>query len=362
MAAAITAATRAPEKRILILEKNDRPGRKLRATGNGRCNLTNTACPGYEETIAFFRSIGVQTRVEQEGRVYPISGDAADVVSALTARVKRLGVEILCGTSCEKVQKVGGGFAVDFVQAEKLLIAAGGKAAPHFGTVGDGTRLAKSLGLSVTRLAPALTGVETKEDLKPLAGVRTEAEVTLLQSGREVFREAGEVQFAEYGISGICVMNLSRYLKIPPGKSLADGFDDYEIRIDLLPGRSPEEAEDLIRQQKAAGLEGADIFRSIVKKPIASRLWEEACGQSGRLAGSLQDFRLHPKGLRGWKQAQVTAGGVEYSEINRDTMEAFSVPGLFLAGEVLDYDGPCGGWNLQHAWESGMTAGKGMTR
>ena len=105
MTAAITAAVRAPEKRILIIEKNDRLGRKLRATGNGRCNLTNTACPGYEETIAFFREIGVQTRVEQEGRVYPLSGDAADVVEALAARVKRLGIEVICGTACEKVTK-----------------------------------------------------------------------------------------------------------------------------------------------------------------------------------------------------------------------------------------------------------------
>lgn len=362
MTAAITAAVRAPEKRILIIEKNDRLGRKLRATGNGRCNLTNTACPGYEETIAFFREIGVQTRVEQEGRVYPLSGDAADVVEALTARVKRLGIEVICGTACEKVTKTEEGFALDFVKSRKLLIAAGGKAAPAFGTTGDGTRIAKSLGLSVTRLAPALTGVETKEDLKSLAGVRTEAEVTLLREGREVFREPGEVQFAEYGISGICVMNLSRHLTIAPGKSLADGFDDYEIQIDLLPGRTPAEAEALIEQQKQAGLEGADLFRSIVKAPIAARLWQEACGQSGRLAESLQNFRLHPKGLRGWKQAQVTKGGVEYTEVDTSTMEAVSCPGLYLAGEVMDYDGPCGGWNLQHAWESGMTAGRGMTR
>ena len=214
MTAAITAAVRAPEKRILIIEKNDRLGRKLRATGNGRCNLTNTACPGYEETIAFFRAIGGQTRVEQEGRVYPLSGDAADVVEALAARVKRLGIEVICGTACEKVTKTEEGFALDFVKCRKLLIAAGGKAAPAFGTTGDGTRIAKSLGLSVTRLAPALTGVETKEDLKSLAGIRTEAEVTLFQEGREVFREPGEVQFAEYGISGICVMNLSRHLPI----------------------------------------------------------------------------------------------------------------------------------------------------
>ena len=370
MAAAIPAAAGAPGSSVVILEKGDRPGRKIRASGNGRCNLTNTACARSREVRAFFRSIGVQTTEEREGRVYPSSFDAADVAEALSERCRALGVEIRCGTACETVERISGGFAVGFVQGKKkgtlkcrkLLLATGGKAAPQLGTTGDGYRLAGKLGISVTRLAPSLTAVEIVSGNRDLAGVRADAEVSLYYRGREYFRERGEVQFTEYGISGICVFNLSRKLVLPAGERLEGGFREYEIRIDLLPSLSFEEAKQLIQEQMEAGLTGPAILRSIVRKPLAERIWKEAGEDPKKIAGICKAFRMRPSGLRGWKYAQVTRGGVPYSEVNEETMECIRVPGLYLAGELMDSDGPCGGWNLQHAWESGIRAGKGMIR
>lgn len=385
MAAAVEAADREPGCAIVLLEKKNEPGRKLLATGNGRCNLTNESCPGALETKKFFARLGVLTRTEEEGRVYPRSGDAADVRDALAEAVRIRGVECRTDAAVTDVTPLsGGGFMIHYrcggaeetVRADLVLLAAGGKAGPAFGTTGDGAVFARKLGLSVTRLAPALTGVETREDVSAVSGVRQEAVVTL-NCGAErtaLFSERGEVQFTDYGISGICVFNMTREMTIPEGRSLKDGLSGYEIAMDFIP--EIRGAEALLRERagaiEKAGLdpfENGRLLRSIVRAPLADEVLRRAAraaGAGGRgavlcaAAEELRNFTVHPVRLRGWQYAQVTKGGVRLSEVDPETMEAVLVPGLYLSGEILDHEGPCGGYNLQFAWETGLRAGRAM--
>ena len=287
------------------MEKMDRLGRKLKATGNGRCNLTNINAEGCREVQAFFGHLGVVTRVEDGGRVYPYSGDAADVVGALIDRIALLDVQVLTNTEVRNVQytdpAAGHSRAkVNFqlrcvcgtqdvtIEADQLLIAMGGKAAPQFGTCGDGTKMARSLGLEVTRLAPALTGIETVEDVESMAGVRVWANTALYYNKKKIAEEAGEVQFNDYGISGICVMNLSSRIELADGASVQDGFRDYRIELDLLPelegAADAAEAAGLIRHQmETQGVREvtSQALRSILRKPLA----EAVAGIRSRRAG-----------------------------------------------------------------------------
>lgn len=359
MAAAVTAARIIGGEHVIVLEKLDEPGHKILATGNGRCNLTNTSCSHAEETRQFFRELGVFTREEEDGRVYPWCGDARAVQQALLQELKRLHVQLICGAEVTKAEAQGDSFIVSFrggrISARQLLLSCGGKAGPKMGTTGDGARLARRLSLDVTPLAPALTAMEVYEDVRKLKGVRAKAVVTLQYQGEKIAEENGEVQFTAYGISGICVFNLSRKMLLPPGKKLQGGFDDYTVEIDL--------AGDLLigngdfQQMKKDSLLP---LASIVRQPLAEEIYRQAEGNPERCAHLLRHFTLHPKGLKGWDMAQVTRGGIRLSELDPHTMEAVSVPGLYAAGEIQDWDGPCSGFNLQHAWETGILAGRAM--
>lgn len=364
MAAAVTAGERAPGARILVLEKKEEPGKKILATGNGRCNLSNRNCPGFPEIRSFFRHLGILTR-EEEGRIYPYTEDARDVRDALKDRMDQLGVECITGAAVTGIRppEPGKPFRITWkggeTHADQVLLAAGGKAGPAFGTTGDGGKLAGSMGHRVTRLAPVLSAVETKEDLSRAAGVRTPAEVGVWSAEDPVFRERGELQITKYGISGIVVFNASRCLTIPEGKNLRNGFDDYTIRVDLAPDMKPEQVRTMLTEEKALRPDRTPL-RVLLRRNLADFLWEQAGERVSEAAELLKNWPLHPKGVKGWDFAQVTKGGVPENEVDRTTMQSVFVPGLYLAGEVLDYDGPCGGYNLQHAWETGIRAGRAM--
>lgn len=378
LAAAVSAAEQ-KQGRVLILEKKQMPGKKIAASGNGRCNLTNRKCSGALETLDFFASLGVFTYTDGEGRVYPNSNQAKDVVYALVRAAKSLGVELKTECTVEKILPLSGrgGFQVRYkggtLEAKKVLLACGGKAGPQFGTSGDGYGLAKALGHKVTRLAPILTGLETRENLKQLKGVRAMARVGLRKDGKLMAEETGEVQFNEDGISGICVMNLSRQVKLEPGETFAEGIARYQICFDFLPEMDWEETLVLLRRrQNIMELAVEDLFLSIVPSKLKQVLAEKsglACGTQAALlsegevesaARILKSWTLSLSGVKGWNYAQCTSGGIPFGEVNGDTMESRLIPGLYFSGEILDFDGPCGGFNLQHAWETGRKAGKAM--
>lgn len=370
LACAAEAAKLVPGISIFIVEKNDVLGRKILSTGNGRCNLSNVACPGHEKVLRFFDSIGVITRTDGEGRIYPYSEDAKDVADALTDAVIKSGADIMTGavcTSCSydeeehlyetqiSVKGDDGKQQKEFsIISKRVLLSAGGKAAPKLGTTGDGYRIARKFYHTVTKLAPALTAVETHEDLSSLAGVRAKVRITLISHGGSLFEEDGEVQFTDYGISGICVFNMSRFMEIPEGRTLINGFDDYAVEIDFLP--ETRDAAALVKERIKNGAGTDDVLRSVVKQPVAEMILEKTGGEPEMTGWLLKHFMVHPSGVKGWDHAEITRGGIPLQEIKMDRMESKYYPGLFFAGEIIDFDGPCGGFNLENAWETGLRA------
>jgi len=363
MTAAIHAKEANPQLDILILEKKNQLGKKILASGNGKCNLSNIQCENVQQTLDFFGRLGVFTRTDSEGRIYPYTEESRAILDALKNRIDQLGIQVRTSAEVLEIEK-----KKDFIlhlntgeiHAKKVLIACGGKAGSQFGTTGDGYRLAKAFGHRVEKPIPVLTAVDVKESMEKLAGIRVKAMVSLSYQDEIIFEEKGEIQFTKTGISGICVFNLSRYLLIPEGRTFQDGFDDYEIFIDFF----PEEAEmmTLLEQREELGFTGERLLEYLVRGPIAARIYELAQGDVTESAALLKAFPLSPKGVKGWDFAQATKGGVSFDDVDRETLQSKLVSGLYFAGEVLDFDGPCGGYNLQNAWENGELVGKEMAR
>lgn len=365
MMAAISAA-RQGGNIVRLLEKNDFLGRKLLATGNGRCNLTNQNAKDAPETLGFFSEIGLLTRAEAEGRVYPYSEQASAVQEILISELHHLQVEILCGIDVQAIEKKDTGFRIasgdKVFPSDAVILATGGKAGPQYGSTGDGYRMAKAFEHTIVRLMPSLVQfVSDQSFFRSLKGVRTKGQVSLLRKGTIVDVEIGEIQFTEDGLSGICVFNLSKsYLR-----------EDH-VTIDLFPEYSEEELTELLTN-RIKTLEGrtiSDFFNGMLHKKLIPVVLKERSLDGNRKTGSLsgedittmvqflKGWKITIAGTKGWKEAQVTAGGIELAEVNLDTMESKLVQKLYFAGELLDVDEKCGGYNLQWAWSSGNTAGR----
>ena len=383
LTAAIEAKALNPQAKVIILEKMEEPAKKLSATGNGRGNLSNKNCELLPSVIQFFSQCGIVTRADEAGRIYPYSEEAKAVSRALVKRAANLGTEILTKASVSNVEVGPEGYfhificeGKDKIIAKNLLIATGGKSFANYGSSGDGFTMARKLGHTVTPLVPALTAVEVEENVKDLKGVRAKVRVALMESGNLTMEEEGEIQFRDDSISGICVMNLSSVLPVGGAAGCQNSTNRYEncrILVNFVPDFSTVELMEFIKQQAAApGLKISEVLETIVKKPIATRIIKDSGLDAGKdastltpaqmvqIANLLRRFTLKPCGKKGWKEAQVTKGGVSLEEINMGTMESKVVKGLYFAGEVIDYDGPCGGYNLHNAWITGMKAGKDM--
>lgn len=365
MTAAISAARHGAEK-VRLIEKNSEPGRKLLATGNGRCNLTNTECEGAEEILGFFSELGLLTRVEEEGRVYPYPEQASAVRDALLNELEDRKIEILCGTEVQAVSKTNLGFVIITAdgkeyRSDALILATGGKAGPQYGSAGDGYRFAKSFGHTVVRLMPSLVQMVSEAPFfKELKGVRAKGQAQLVREGRVVDAETGEIQFTEAGLSGICIFNLSRnYVR-----------GDI-IRLDLFPEYGEERLEDILSSR--VGIQGNRsmplFLNGMLHKKLIPVVLSMLCLDENQKAAELDPLEVKKivrilkgwdipiSGTKGWKEAQVTAGGVDLDEIDPETMGSRLVSDLYFAGELLDFDGKCGGYNLQWAWSSGLIAG-----
>lgn len=342
------AAALRPDLRICMIDKNQIPGRKILATGGGRCNLTNAACVRRDMTLDFFRSLGLETRCDSEGRYYPYSNAAADVAGILTDALQDRSVRWMMETEVtEAAADRDGGFTVTAVSegrrtgvsADILILACGGKAAPQFGTTGDGYRIARSLGHEVTRTYPILTGIECG-DHPALSGVRARGNVSLLKDGRRLDTRSGEIQFTRDGISGICVFDLTPLIRAEDGESPKEAMRRFQVELDLAPDFTQEEME---RRQSGFG---------IVCRAVSDMI----------PAAELKRWRMQVRGVKGWRHAQCTAGGVRLDDIDPQTMESRICKGLYFAGEILDIQGPCGGFNLQNAWETGLLAARDISR
>ena len=384
--AALTAAED-PDNRVLLLERQQRIGRKLLATGNGRCNLTNTgplpghyhgenptfALPALErfdaaKALEFFHGLGLLTVTEEGGRVYPLSNSANSVLDVLRFALDRAGVEQRCSCTVKNLRKDKRGFTVETeterLQADVLILACGGAAGARLGGVMDGYQLAKALGHKRTGLYPALVQLLTEPDYpRALKGVRVQCSLRLKRKAFLLARASGELQFTETGVSGPAVFDLSR--------AASTGGEGLTLHISLLP-QSAEELLGLLkaRRERYPELPASEILTGMLHNRLgrmvvkyaglngAAPLSSLPDGELEALTKACGDFCLPVTGTEGFDSAQVTAGGLRSSDFDPRTLESRLVPGLFACGELLDVDGDCGGYNLQWAWASGRLAGR----
>lgn len=337
-----------PRISICIIDKNEIPGRKILATGGGKCNLTNEACDRCHMTLDFFHGLGLETTRDKEGRYYPYSRVAADVVRALTSKLADKRIDWSMNSRVNKIEKTDRfivrytdeeGSEEKIIEADNLLLCCGGKAAPAFGTTGDGYRLARDLGHTSTRTYPILTGISCH--IPPeVAGVRARCQVSLLEDGIAKATERGEIQFTAEGLSGICIFNLTPLIKARDNESPGDAMRRFTIKLDLAPDFSEEE---VINRDGSFGIVTESLAEWIPPEKLKSTI-------------------LPVESVWGWDRAQCTAGGVSMDEVCDETMESKVCSGLFFAGEILDVSGPCGGFNLNHAWETGILAATAINR
>lgn len=389
MAAALAAAARRPGTGICILEKQERVGRKLLSTGNGRCNLTNISVSkqyyqgdstfamnvidrcGPENVMDFFDALGLPCFPDSEGRVYPMCEQASAVLDTLRFALKANGIDEICSFDCRSVSRQGDGFKIrsadSAVYSKRLIICTGGKAAPKLGGSGSGLDILKAFGHRITPTHPALTAIDTRGDfLKGLKGQRLKGTVSLISGGKTLRSEKGEIMFTETGLSGICVMQLSSlaYEKLREKQA-----PELSLR---LTDKSPEDVYDMLleRCERLSGREAGDFLTGIISKrigqamcklagiyPLTIPACEMTVKQLKALAGLLTDWRFDITGIKTYDEAQVMAGGADTRDFDPATMASRLIPGLFAAGEVLNVNGDCGGYNLQWAWAGGINAG-----
>lgn len=373
--------------RVCLVEKLPRVGKRLLATGNGRCNLTNTGARAAdyfgdgafaagalarfspEAVRAFFREIGLESREEYGGRVFPRSNQAAAVVDALRLAFAEAGGETVADFAAIALEPQRGGFcarAADgrTVWGKSAVCALGGMAAPALGGSDSGLKLMRALGHRLVPCAPALVQIKTPpEAVRALKGIRVEGQARAYVEGREAARAAGEILFADYGVSGPAVMQVSR----PLSYALAE-----KRRAEIAVCALPEEGPGFLRarRERLASRPLEDFLTGFVPKrlgqvllknagiaPLSRPAGSLAAGELSALEALLFEWRLPVLGTAGYANAQVMAGGLDTRDFDPRTLQSRKAPGLFAAGEILNVDGGCGGYNLQWAWASGLLAG-----
>ena len=391
MMASITAAQTAPGLRIAVLERAPRVGRKLLSTGNGRCNLTNLTAEqgGYHGDEAFalsvirrfpprdvikaFQKMGLRTYSDEAGRVYPLCNQAAAVLDILRLKMADLAIEEIGDFDCSDIRKEGDFFLLRPVSGEKLrarrvILCAGGMAAPKVGGTDAGVRLLSAMGHRSIPRRPALTQIDTDpEPIRALKGLRYQGGIALIANGQTLHTEQGEILFAEGGLSGIAVMQLSGYLS--PGS----GIRKPEIRLDLFPHLSTEERTEVLRGHSRAlpTVSAGDYMTGLIHRRLGLAVWKAAkLGDEKRPVSSLkpEEWTAFARGFKswrftelentGWKNAQTTGGGIKLHQLEPDTFQVKSAPGLYIVGETTDCAGSCGGFNLHWAFGSGILAGQ----
>ena len=392
MMAAVSAAQNG--NNVELFEKNEKLGKKLFITGKGRCNITNaaeledffpavTSNPKFlysafytftnEQAISFFEELGVKTKVERGGRVFPESDHSSDVIRALEQEMKRLGVRISLGTEVKEILTEDGrakGVRLSSgrtIAADAVIVATGGISCPSTGSTGDGYRFARECGHKVTDLSPALVPMEVKEwYAKELMGLSLRnIGIRITDGKKKLYEEFGEMLFTHYGVTGPVILSASSIV----GKKLKE--HPLTLHIDLKPALTEEQLDKRVLREFEANHNRQ--FKNAVDSLFPAKLRPVAIELSGipeekkvnevtkeerlHFLRLIKDFSMTLTGLRGYHEAIITKGGVSVKEIDPGTMESKLVKGLYFAGEVLDLDAVTGGYNLQIAWSTGYLAG-----
>ncbi len=398
-ASGMLAAGSAAERglRVLLLERNARLGRKLGITGDGRCNLTNTderddfirgfgangkflyrafAEFSNRDLIDFFDGLGVATKEEKGGRIFPASGKAESVIGALARYMKRHGAAVRMSSRAERivVDPASGtiaGVAIEgpgtMIETKNVILATGGLSYPATGSTGDGYAMAHALGHTIVPPRPALVPLETTESfVKDLQGVSlTGVGVSVMSGRKKIASEIGDLIFTHYGVSGPVILSLSGIVV-----EYLDREETVALSIDLKPALDTAGLDELLIGELAGsgGKQVAAVMKGLAPKALVPVLLkaggisgEKRCGQvtsaeRKRLAEQLADFRLTVKRSRPIAEAIVTRGGIDLKEVDPRTMESKNVKGLYFCGEMLDIDGNTGGYNLQAAFSTARLA------
>jgi predicted Rossmann fold flavoprotein len=397
-AAGLMAAIHAAERgaRVLLLEKNRKPGIKILMSGGTRCNLTHAtdnrgivdafgppgrflhsalACLSVQDTVTFFESEGVATKVEETGKVFPASNKALDVLHALLARLSRSGATLALGEPLRELTPRPPGFSLTMpgrvVSARHVLLTTGGQSYPGCGTSGDGYGFVARLGHTIVPPRPALVPLTVAAPW--VAGLRgvtlPDVGLRVVEDGQALAQRRGSLLFAHFGLTGPVALDVSRVVSGHPSP------ERLSLELDLMPAVKEPDVDEWLRRETAASGKRqlaavlatqlprslADALLPLAGLPADRRAAALSRPDRARLAACIKRLRLAVTGTLGFGKAEVTAGGVRLDEVDSRSMASRKVPGLYLAGELLDLDGPIGGYNFQAAWSTGWLAGKAIS-
>ena len=361
---------------VVILERNDRVGKKLIATGNGQGNLTNAyiSAENYSGDPAFIRAfieqskrinlteylknLGIITEKDESGRIYPVSRQANSVLDILRAYLTGNNCTVITGFKANKITVSDGVFTVfsengETIRAENIVLTAGGRAAKQFGTDGQAYSLATNFHHKLTPLFPSLVQLKTeKEPIKGLKGIKSNATVSLFDGNTFVKKASGDLLFTDYGVSGNTVFKIS---------DKAVTLKNPVLKIDFLPQFAEKELSEILAKRARSGfMPKTDILNGLVHKKLGETIVKLSGGELERITKTVKSFEIKVTGTLGFDYAQTTKGGIMTADIVSDTYESKLQNGLYITGEMLDVDGECGGYNLTFAFVSGIIAARSI--
>lgn len=376
---------------ITLLEGTDRIGRKILTTGNGRCNISNkyinikryhSDLDGFgekvlnqfnnEDTINFFSSIGLPLRTLEGGKMYPLSLQSSAVLDILKLAIEEREIDLQLNSKVKNIELKKDIFYIytekDILKSKKVLLCTGGKSYVGTGSDGSGYTLAKNLGHSIINTIPSIVQIKLNHDkLKAISGVKFEGSAEILVEGKSIKKEYGEILFTDYGISGPPILQLSR---IASSKSESNNMN---LTIDMFPQMSKEHLRNFLENHFGAfgyrsiyncfiGIINKKLIPIFLKESGVTDIHKEAYhltwDEKENLLNNLKNWTFEVSGTNTFREAQVTAGGINTKEVDEETLESKIIPGLYFAGEILDIDGDCGGFNLQWAWSSGVVSSR----
>ncbi len=376
---------------ISIYERNPRIGKKILVTGNGRCNFSNENMSAdnyhgdsdfafgivnrfnYQDTVAFFRRIGVLSKADAAGRIYPMSFQASSVLDALRAEIDKCNIRLICDNKITSIKCVENGFLLNgSFFADACILACGAKAASVHGSDGSGFELLNSFGIDIAPVLPALTALVCDNFPKGLKGIRAQGKIEIKSGGKLLASDTGEIQYTDYGLSGIPSMQVSGEVS----RTLNSTDTPVFAFVDACPYISASELYDHLMSYKKhnPGVSSEYLLSGIVPKKLGLTFLVDCSINPAKNIGILhpsvvekivsviKSKKYKIKSVRSFNDAQVCCGGIRCSEVNGSTLELKKVPGLFVCGEMLNVDGDCGGYNLQWAWSSGYVAGINAVR